>query len=275
MPLYEILVEGFHTPLTAAEISNLFCAGQLNPDDPCRPAGKKKWHTVEELFPLLNRDLPWRPMYPGDESELTPNRSLVVICVVTGVLGFSVVWFAAHSWSEAATTGTRSVSTGASSSLTSATLTAHESSTAASPVRWNRSRPNPESENEKLEQQRLAREELQGEQAALADRLRAENRRQSIENQRSSGRDVIAQLDMPIAVEVGGSRVSVQIHDDDTNSFDVWLNGVHQRQMMKQKGISHSGTDETLLYSNGRARLYYVWEISGRLDSCLLRVREE
>jgi hypothetical protein len=76
-------------------------------------------------------------------------------------------------------------------------------------------------------------------------------------------------------VNVGGVGVSVKIHDNDVTSFDVWINGSHSREVPKQKGITQSGTDETLIYNTGRARLFYVWEISGTLNSCRLRVRED
>lgn len=49
---------------------------------------------------------------------------------------------------------------------------------------------------------------------------------------------------------------------------------MHYGEVRKQKGISHSRTDETFVYGNERASLYYVWEISGQLNHCLLRVRE-
>jgi hypothetical protein len=75
-------------------------------------------------------------------------------------------------------------------------------------------------------------------------------------------------------VNVGGTGVSVKIHDNDVTSFDVWINGQWRREVPKQKGITQSRTDETLIYDSGRARLYYVWEISGRINHCLLRVRD-
>jgi hypothetical protein len=67
----------------------------------------------------------------------------------------------------------------------------------------------------------------------------------------------------------------VKIHDNDVTSFDVWAGGQWRREVPKQKGITQSGTDETLIYNTGRARLYYVWEQSGKLNHCLLRVRED
>ena len=67
----------------------------------------------------------------------------------------------------------------------------------------------------------------------------------------------------------------MKIHENDVTSFDVWINGSHRREVPKQKGITQSRTDETLIYDGGRARLYYVWEPSGKLNHCLLRVRED
>ncbi|MGI9087483.1 MAG: hypothetical protein ACR2HH_07065 [Chthoniobacterales bacterium] len=65
----------------------------------------------------------------------------------------------------------------------------------------------------------------------------------------------------------------MKIHDNDVTSFDVWINGSWRREVKKEKGITQSGTDETFIYNNGRASLYYVWEISGKLNYCSLRVR--
>jgi hypothetical protein len=81
-------------------------------------------------------------------------------------------------------------------------------------------------------------------------------------------------LDHWALVNVGGVAVSVKIHDNDTTSFDVWIGGEWRREVPKQKGITGSRTDETLIYSNGAAALYYVWEISGQIDHCLLRIRD-
>jgi hypothetical protein len=126
-----------------------------------------------------------------------------------------------------------------------------------------------------LERQRFDREQLQRQQAALAERRRAEIDEASAKARQAEGTDVICPLDQTIAVNVGGLSVSVKIHDNDVATFDAWINGRRMREVQKQKGISHSRTDETLLYQSGRASLYYVWEISGELNHCVLRVREE
>jgi hypothetical protein len=53
---YELLVEGYHTPLSAEEIAKLYRAGRLRKTDPCREGGTQHWRTVDELFPLLKFD---------------------------------------------------------------------------------------------------------------------------------------------------------------------------------------------------------------------------
>ena len=92
---------------------------------------------------------------------------------------------------------------------------------------------------------------------------------------KAAGQDAIIPLDRETPVNVGGYIVNVMIHENDTTSFDVWINGLRRREVPKQKGITGSRTDETLIYGSGRARLYYVWEISGELNHCRLRVRED
>jgi hypothetical protein len=56
MHLFDILQDGYHTPLTAAQIADLFHAGRLDRHTPCKPVAKKEWRTLDELFPLLKYD---------------------------------------------------------------------------------------------------------------------------------------------------------------------------------------------------------------------------
>jgi hypothetical protein len=53
---YEVAEEGYHTPLTAEQIEELFRAGRLRRTDACREAGQQQWRTMDELFPLLKYD---------------------------------------------------------------------------------------------------------------------------------------------------------------------------------------------------------------------------
>jgi hypothetical protein len=103
-------------------------------------------------------------------------------------------------------------------------------------------------------------------------RLQQERAKQE---EKARGQDVVIPLDREMIITVGGTPVNLKIHDNDVTSFDVWIDGSRRREVPKQKGITQSGTDETLIYNTGRARLFYVWEISGTLNSCRLRVRED
>ncbi len=86
-------------------------------------------------------------------------------------------------------------------------------------------------------------------------------------------RDVIVPWNLHTVVHgVGGQSLALRIRDTNITTIDVWIGGV-RRSYTKQKGITGSGTDETLVYTNGKTRLYYVWEISGKLNHCILRIR--
>ena len=54
--LYDLLVDGYHTPRSAEDIANLYRSGRLRKSDPCRLSGTKDWKTLDELFPLLKYD---------------------------------------------------------------------------------------------------------------------------------------------------------------------------------------------------------------------------
>jgi hypothetical protein len=109
---------------------------------------------------------------------------------------------------------------------------------------------------------------------AVAEQQRVVREQKLREEQKTAGRNEHVPLDQWQIINVGGEAVPVKIHDNDVTSFDVWIDYGVRRELKKEKGITHSGTDETLIYSNSRASLYYVWEISGRINHCLLRVRD-
>ena len=56
MKLYELQVEGYHTPLSPEQIADLFRARRLRKGDPCRESGTTRWRTLDEIFPLLKYD---------------------------------------------------------------------------------------------------------------------------------------------------------------------------------------------------------------------------
>ncbi len=133
--------------------------------------------------------------------------------------------------------------------------------------------PDPANAERLLADQRQ-REQTARDQAALAERMRAEAEQRTREAQKAAGTDYHVPLNENYYISMPGTGVWVKVHDNDVTSFDTWINGAHYRDVQKEKGITHSGTDETFVYNNGRANLYFVWEISGELNHCLLRVRE-
>jgi hypothetical protein len=133
-------------------------------------------------------------------------------------------------------------------------------------------RSNNEADRRAAEGRRI--EEAARAQIAAENQQRTELERQRKETERASGKDYHVPLDRFSYIPMDGGDASIKIHDNDVTSFDVWVNGSYRREVLKEKGMTHSGTDETLIHRSGRSSLYYVWQISGKLDHCLLRVRE-
>jgi len=272
--LYDPGVKGYHTPLTREQIAELFYAGCVDRHHPCKPTAKSEWRTVDELFPLLKYDSASRLAPSIDDSRRLPVWPLVAGASVILVAAISYLYVS--SWQEQAHV-IRAIESSplpqpyGSSAATTAPVVALQQSSAEADQTTNEMLR----ERARFEQEHLNREQLQRQQAALADRRRAENDEASAKARRAEGRDVLCPLDQTIVVNVGGSSMTVKIHDNDVTTFDAWINGRRMHEVQKQKGISHSRTDETLVYQSGRASLYYVWEISGELNHCLLRVREE
>jgi hypothetical protein len=290
--LYE--VPGYHSPLTKTQIAELFRAGRVGRNHPCKQISQKEWRTVDELFPLLKYQPPtincYEPWQPVRRSPI--DRTVVLACTAVA-LAIAALWFyLAHDSSPTSSTyrarasGTRWTTTN-STSETRVPFVAperppeerrpHQQQWQTNGVAANSIVITPEVRVvantrpvDSAAQQREAQEQ-QRRQAELA-RLQEERAKQE---QRARGEDVIIPLDQYRVVNVGGVGVSVMIHDNDVTSFDVWINGLRHREVPKQKGITQSRTDETLIYDNSRARLYYVWEISGELNHCRLRVRED
>lgn len=305
MILYDLLAEGFHTPLTREEIADLHQAGRITRDTPCKLAVKLEWRTVDELFPLLKHNS------APDDALLEylegprQNRSFVGVGLIAV---FLLVAAAAFGWARyldpdpipqtTPQTSTRSRATTGAFVNTAAPktygLTAPrpratpriQTARTAPPVARNplrrgtppQAQPRPTADVSahyaRLERDRAAREQLQREQAANAERIRQENERREADRIRVAGTDTIVPLDTDSPVNVAGQLVKVKVHDNDVVSIDVWVDGRWFRDLKKQKGITQSGTDETLIFTNGRAALYYVWELSGKLNHCRLRVRE-
>jgi hypothetical protein len=293
MQLFEILQDGFHTPLTQTQISELFYAGRVSRQTRCKPAKQRDWRTIDELFPLLKYHTPLQFSYQPAESnnEAWHRRSIVVaICLVAAAATTLMVHLLSQSQSSSdrQITAIDSISMPATPShvrrapvrsaepiqnTISASNTSASSYSNVNPVA---SRPVEQTQSEaaiRLAEAQRILEQARRDQAVAAQQ-RAMHEQKRLEQEKAAGTDQHVLLDHWQTVNVGGYSVSVKIHDNDTTSFDAWINSTQYRELKKQKGITGSGTDETFIYGNGRASLYYVWEISGRLDHCLLRVRE-
>src|SRR5256885_7863730 len=91
--LYEVLAPGYHSPLTKIQIGELFRAGRVGRNHPCKQVSQKEWRTVDELFPLLkyrsasiDSDEPWQA---AQRSSI--DRSLVLACVAMALV-IAALW---------------------------------------------------------------------------------------------------------------------------------------------------------------------------------------
>jgi hypothetical protein len=269
---YDVLEDGSHKSLTKTEIADLFRAGRLNRDHRCKLAEKKEWRTIDELFPLLKYDSTG-PDYPLSEAYL-PNSTLLF--VLGGTLAALILSIAAllFWWNHKASITPAPIAESGPKMIASANVNLYE----ASPSTQNQSRTaihnssSVEGDRRARERQRI--EQMTRERMTEVDQRSAETERRKRAEEQAAEVDYHIPLDQNYYVNMNGGGVSVRIHDNDVTSFDVWVDGMHHREVPKQKGITHSRTDETLIYNNGRSSLYYVWEISGELNHCLLRVRD-
>lgn len=284
MNLYDILAEGFHTPLTAVEIADLFRAGRLGRNDPCKSVAKKDWRTVDELFPLLKYDTSDHFRYSPFEIDgvFAHHRGVVIVaCAFVAALLALIV----NSDGDGRRLAQASVSLSQPPTppLLSTNGTSQDPDARSNALRLPPSNVTvlaepPVRRTDNLSQLPTSEEHRLAEQQQREQTRLGQERLDAAEKQRVAqvGRDEMVPLDQFVTIsDVGGSSVSVKIHDNDVTSFDVWINGARQRNVRKEKGNTHTRTDETLIYQNGKAKLYFVWEISGTLNSCILRVREE
>lgn len=280
MILYDILLDGFQTPLTREEICELFHAGRIKRRDACKAAAKSEWRTIDELFPLLKYDSAARLKPVKTETHGITKWipvGLAFAAVATIAVLFCAVALSTHGPEIARThsatgnvpSATQDTKSSAPDSVVAtafASITAPQStsqpqlrigsSVASQPNAVQPRYNNVEAERERQEQERLAREKSQREQAALAQRMRTENQRQEAERQRTAGHDIIIPLDADRLIDLAGSSVTIKVHDNDVTSIDYWINGAWYRDVKKDKGITGSRTDETLLYRHDRASLY-------------------
>ena len=104
MKFYELQVEGYRTPLSPDQIADLYRAGRLRNNDPCREIGSTRWKTIDELFPLLKHDSgrwPALPVKTVASSVLDRRDDPVPAASTTALkagwicfgLGLSISWF--------------------------------------------------------------------------------------------------------------------------------------------------------------------------------------
>ena len=274
MDLYDVMAPGFHSPLNAKEISQLFRAGHLDWQAPCKRLREGRWRTIDELFPLLKYE-PSASLFQLEESRRSHDPILLAVVgtILAVILGGAAYYF----WSpvgEVPTPAQTFANIGVQPILpVVARFTPAPYVPPARSIAPSRAKASPTLE--RLQAEKRQREQTVREQTAIADQMRANAESERQQQEKAAGTDQRVPLDENTSIPMPGGGVWVKIHDNDVTSFDVWINGSWRHEVRKQKGITHSGTDETLIYSNGRASLYYVWEISGRLNHCLLRVREQ
>ncbi len=282
MDLYHVMARGFHTPLDAKEIEALFRARHLTVDTPCRHVDRNKWQTIDELFPLLKYEGRTERLTFGDDRPATSGvLPFVVGFAVIALLFLGAGWFL---WNSADVKGY--ITNRSTKPVNPQIIMSVVARFTSTPPRHNPrsfSPPTPRlvtgassahANIGRLQAEKLHREQTAREQSDLAERMRRDEAAKLEAARKAAGTDYHIPLDEYYNIPVGGGETRVRVHDNDVTSFDVWINGAWHHEVPKQKGITHSGTDETLIYSNGRASLYYVWEISGILNHCLLRVRE-
>lgn len=282
MNLYDVLADGYHTPLTKIQIAELFEAGRLGRNQPCKQTEKKEWRTVDELFPLLKYDSARRSFYQSPElhSSKVRNPALAIAILILAISVVSVALYLALRGEAYANkdAAMAEVSTKPPEAVATKFPVVNSRSVDTPPAKLAQSEDF--SRQARVTQERLAAMQRQREQSQAAQlqlaRDRANTEQRERERQKEAGRTERIPLDQFATIHnVGGWDVVVKIHDHDITTIDVWIGYGGPLRMTKQKGITGTGADETLIYSNSRARLYYVWEISGKLDHCLLRVRDD
>ncbi len=270
MDRYDVKAEDCHNPLTSQEIAERIQAGRFQRNEPCRKVGENEWRTIDELFPLPEHGSGNRVEPSSDKPEQRPTAFPLGIAaaLATAFLagGIHFLWLRpAHRAAAIADLERHNtVLPGAPNSGYSYSPTTPRNPGSES-LRNNQKR---------LETERRQRGQLARDQARRADRTRGKAEEQARVTHKAAGTDYHVPFDEDYDLRDPLMNARVRVHDNDVTTFDIWINGAHYRNVQKLKGFIHSGTDETVIYSDGRASLYYVWAISGQLNRCILRVRE-
>jgi hypothetical protein len=282
------MAEGYHTPLTAEQIADLFHAGRLLRNDPCKEIGKTAWRTIGELFPVLKYDSSagsssGRPKGTDIDSsthtDVDITRRTVLIGTLVGLFILCVFvlrpgYFSASDKSRAVSVSRRTHTqlpaapvSGHSVIAPPLVTTTYSNGAYADEQTYRVARLRQEDQAHQLEQTRL------GEQRIIDERNRAQQERQT-QSRRSAEQEFTLPLGTYTRVSLGGASYRIAVHDDGPDEIRFLVD--YQPVLRFQK---HSGFDakdiETLILSNGSAHLYYVNEISDHVGHCKLRLRDE
>src|SRR2546421_12291426 len=94
MNFYDVMADGYHTPLTRTQIADLFRAGRLGRNQPCKQAEKTEWRTIDELFPLLKYDSSWPPPSGASEpTELSTRMRLSILALTGGIVALALILY--------------------------------------------------------------------------------------------------------------------------------------------------------------------------------------
>lgn len=274
MDLYEVMAPGCHTPLTSQEIEGLFQASQLSRDEPCRKLGEAKWRTLDEIFPLLK----YAPAgYACEPYGGQLRRKWKPFAVAAGLVAILLAWGGYYVWNQVPRLS-RDVVLPPKPAFRAAVLpvVARFASVPPRLALPYRTAPSPyKSANlARLETEKRQRETRGAIRASQVDRMRQDEAERAQATRKADGTDYHVPLDVYYDLRDPLMVARVRVRDNDVTSFDIWIERSYYREVQKQKGITQSRTDETFIYNNGRASLYYVWEIAGEINHCMLRVRQ-
>jgi hypothetical protein len=269
--LYDLLAEGYHTPLSSDQIADLVRVGRLQKNTPCKEVGQQTWRTIDELFPLLKYGVVSDEAADNDPSRSFNREPLIIGSIVaaftSAVLRVSLVYPAARNTNS-------SVASFQSQTHRSSELVASPASTPwprtsipgyAAEQSYRAAQLRQEQRAQQLEQDRRASEQI------------IEERNRAYQQQplpRSAEQEFTVPLGAYTRVSLGGVSYRVAIHDDGPDEIRVLVGYRPFLRFQKRNGFEARDM-ETLILSNGNSRLYYVNEISDHVGHCKLRLRDE
>ena len=94
MNFYEVLADGYHSPLTKTQIAELFHARRLGRHHPCKLLTQKEWRTIDELFPLLKYQSSGPASYYSPGTDARSSRThILIFAFLVAVLAAGALWY--------------------------------------------------------------------------------------------------------------------------------------------------------------------------------------